>query len=122
MVGKGGRNDVTVEWAAFSLAPGVQEETLLEASAKLQAEFLDSQKGFIRRELLRGANGHWADLVYWESEEDAKAIVEAAFKSPVCVEYFKLMVGPDPADPEAGVLHFQRVDSYARHPTAELQG
>jgi hypothetical protein len=113
MTGNGNENRLTVEWAAFTLAPGVKEDDLLNASARLQDEFLSHQKGFIRRELLRGTDGKWADLVYWESAEDANAIVEAAFKSPVCLNYFKLMVAPEPDKPDGGVLHFERIHLYS---------
>jgi len=47
---------VTLEWAPFSLKEGVSEAEILKASENLQTEFLCQQKGFIRRELLRGAD------------------------------------------------------------------
>ena len=101
-----------IEWAPFRLADGVSEPALLVASERLQREFVARQRGFIRRELLRGANGEWVDLVHWTDREAADAVFAAAMESPVCAEYFKLMVTPE-GDPGASVLHLHRVREYA---------
>jgi hypothetical protein len=106
------RPEVVVEWAPFRLAAGVTEDALLEASETLQRAFLAKQPGFVRRELLRGADGQWADLVQWENEAAANAVFAAAGESPICHEYFRLMALPEGTDPAAGVLHLRRVRSY----------
>jgi heme-degrading monooxygenase HmoA len=84
-----------VEWAPFRLAPGVEESVLLEASEVLQREFLAHQPGFLRRELLRGDDGQWADLVYWEDEAAAGNAMREATASPACQSYFQRMTGAD---------------------------
>ena len=104
--------NVVIEWAPFRLAPGVAEATLLEASEALQRDFLSHQPGFLRRELLRGKGGEWVDVVYWESEGAADAVMQDAASSGVCHAYFHLMDGADAANPGAGVLHFRRVRVY----------
>ena len=104
---------VTIEWAPFKLADAVDEARLLRASDGLQTEFLARQPGFIRRELLKGQNGQWVDLVYWESEDAAGRAMQDAMNSPVCLEYFRLMVGVNGgADPGEGLLHFRQVKTY----------
>lgn len=103
---------VVVEWAPFRVATGVPEATLLDASEALQRDFLAHQPGFLRRELLRGDDGQWVDLVYWANEASAKGVIEAVASSPVCQSYFQLMVGGDGIDPSAGVLHARRVRVY----------
>ena len=103
---------VTIEWAPFRLTDTADEARLLRASDALQAGFLAKQPGFIRRELLRGREGQWVDLVYWESEDAAARAMEQAANSPVCFEYFQLMAGADHADPGAAVFHFLRERSY----------
>jgi hypothetical protein len=103
---------VVVEWAPFRLVEGVGERELLAASDTLQRDFLAHQPGFVRRELLRGANGAWADLIHWSDEATANAALAAAGQSAVCQEYFKLILMPDGADPAAGVLHLTRVRTY----------
>lgn len=98
-----------VEWAPFTTRPGVDDARLLRASHALQAEFLDRQRGFVRRELLKGPDGQWVDLVYWDSASAAEEAMKNAAGSPACFEYFQLMAGADHAEPGAGVSHFERV-------------
>jgi hypothetical protein len=102
-----------VEWAPFRLREGITEQALLEASELLQRDFLAGQPGFIRRELLRGADGQWVDLVHWADDAAAQAVFATAMESPVCAEYFKLMVMPEGADLASGVLHLHCVREYA---------
>lgn len=103
---------VIVEWAPFRLREGLTERDLLEASNSLQADFLARQDGFLRRELLRGPDGAWADLVYWADRASADAVMQLVAESPVCQRYFSLMVAADPANPGVGVLHYQRLRAY----------
>ena len=111
MHGHGGdtEDSVVIEWAPFRLADGVSEAALLDASEALQRDFLRHQPGFLGRELLRGPDGQWADLVMWESRAAAEAILPAIGESAACHAYFALMQGADTADPGAGVLHLARV-------------
>ncbi|HMQ32482.1 MAG TPA: hypothetical protein PKD53_17250 [Chloroflexaceae bacterium] len=102
----------TIEWAPFTLAEGVAEATLLAASEALQRVFLSQQPGFVRRELLRGNDNQWVDLVYWASQEAAEAAMQNVAESPVCHRYFALMAGADADEPGAGVLHFAQVAQY----------
>jgi hypothetical protein len=106
------RDGAVIEWAPFRLADGVTDAALLEASETLQRDFLQHQAGFVRRELLRGADGQWVDLVYWEDQTAADAVLDAVRSSPICHAYFHLMAGADAADPGAGVLHLHRVRAY----------
>jgi hypothetical protein len=101
-----------VEWAPFRVRAGVDDATVLAASEALQRDFLASQPGFVSRELLRGADGQWVDLVYWRDEESANAVIPAIARSSACQAYFHLMEGADSADPAAGVLHLRRIRSY----------
>ena len=43
-----------IEWAPFTLKPGVDEATLLQVSERMQRDFLLGQQGFVRRELIKG--------------------------------------------------------------------
>lgn len=105
-------SDAVVEWAPFRVAPGISEAMLLDGADGLQRDFLEHQKGFIRRELLRGSGDQWVDLVYWQDQASADAAMEAANSSQACAAYFQLLAGADPADGGAGVLHMRRVRSY----------
>jgi hypothetical protein len=55
--------EAVVEWAPFRMKLGVDETALLRSSEELQMQFLAKQRGFIRRELLRGGDGNYVDLV-----------------------------------------------------------
>jgi hypothetical protein len=103
---------VVIEWAPFTLAEGVSEEQLLRASSELQVDFLAKQRGFVRRELLRGEDGRWVDLVYWADQASADEAMRRAMESSTCRAYFHLMAGAEQVDAGAGVLHFRRVASY----------
>jgi hypothetical protein len=102
-----------IEWAPFRLAPGVTESALLEASERFQRDFLAGQPGFLRRELLRGRDGQWIDLVLWQDQASADAIMAAATSSPHCAAYFEVM-DMSGVDPAAGVSHFSRLRHYAK--------
>jgi hypothetical protein len=103
----------TIEWAPFKLAEGADEASLLRAADAIQDGFLAKQPGFVRRELLKGEDGQWADLVYWESADAAAAAMKEAAASPACFEYFRLMVGANQADPGVDLQHFERKKTYA---------
>ena len=105
---------VVIEWAPFRLAEGVEETGLLAASEALQSGFLANQRGFIRRELLKGPESQWVDMVVWESRDAADQAAKNAAESPVCFQYFQLMQGADHVAPGDGVLHFDRVTTYER--------
>ena len=103
-----------IEWAPFRLAAGVTEEELLEAAERLQRELVDGQPGFVRLELLRAADGEWVDLVLWEDEASARAVMDAACASEAFGSLAGLLDGADPSDPQAGVRHLRRVRLYER--------
>lgn len=96
-----------VEWAPFRMRDGVDEATLLAAADRVQREFLAARPGFLRRELLRDAEGGWVDLVHWQDGASAQAAAEAAMATAVCLEYFELMRGADGAEQVGMPLHFR---------------
>lgn len=100
-----------VEWAPFLLRADVDEPTLITAADGLQRDFLGRRDGFVRRELLRGPDGRWADLVVWRDAAAAEAARDAAGSSAQCSAYFALM-RCDAAD-AGGMRHLQRVRVYA---------
>lgn len=100
-----------IEWAPFSLRPGIGEAQLLQLSERLQTEFLARQKGFLGRDLLRRGAGEYVDLVRWRSLADAEAAMGRVGASAACAAYFALMP-PEQAEASAGVLHFENLRSY----------
>lgn len=108
----GSRLGTAVEWAPFRLAAGVTEAMLLEAAEGIQRDFLAKQRGFVRRELLRGPDGLWVDLVHWADDAAAHEAFSAAAESAACSTYFAMITGPDGDEPGAGMLHLQRVRAF----------
>ncbi|PWL38548.1 hypothetical protein DKG77_09810 [Flagellimonas aquimarina] len=106
------RNRPLLEWAPFTIKKGITEDDLMKASEALQKDFLQNQKGFVKRDLLEKFDRNYIDLVYWETIEDAKNALENAEKNPACLAYFKLMEEVDQSQPEQGVSHFEILRSY----------
>ncbi|MBI5932044.1 MAG: hypothetical protein HY862_22240 [Chloroflexi bacterium] len=65
-------NMPVIELVLFRTKPGVDEQAMIEATHMIQA-WLAEQPGYIRRELLMTNEGQWADVVYWNSHEEAMA-------------------------------------------------
>lgn len=103
---------IAVELAPFTLAPGSSPEDLLAASERLEREFLAGADGYRGRILMRREDGRYADLVFWESEDKARAAMARAAQSEVCRGYFSCMLDESHDDPAAGVTLFSAVRNY----------
>ncbi len=101
-----------VQLAPIKLKDGFDEKTLLAASDAFQASFVGKQAGIMKRVLLRGKHGGYADLVFFESKEDADRIAEIEETSQECLEFFRIMKAPDESLPDMGVLSFEHVKTY----------
>jgi hypothetical protein len=62
-----------------------------QASTEMQTAFLGQQPGFVWRQTVRLSEGHYADVVMWQSHEAAEAAMSRAGASPACAAYFSLM-------------------------------
>lgn len=96
-----------IETASFRLKPEIEETVFVAASDRFQREFLNAAPGFLSRELLRGAEGVYLDLIHWRSKEDAAAMMKTAETSPYCAAYFALMDLQD-----ATMRHFESLAVY----------
>ena len=74
-----------VEFAYFNLKEGVSLPEFLIASEKLHNDFISKQKGYVSRKLLENDN-MWADLVVWETIEDALNAEKAFHGDAVALE------------------------------------
>ena len=93
-----------LELATITLASGSTEEELLAASKTFQTEFLDHQSGFIRRDMIRRGDGTYLDVILWESQNHADAVLTNAQSSKAVGQYFDHM-DMNPEKPEMGVEH-----------------
>ncbi len=74
--------------APFKLKEGTDERTLIEQSDKFEKEFVQKQKGIIRRILMKNVDGSYADLVFFENKEDFERVLKAEQTTP---QFFALM-------------------------------
>lgn len=79
-----------IEYASFNLRAGVSTPDFLLASDRFNDLFLSAQHGYVSRKLL-AKDGMWADLVVWETMDDAVNALNAANNDAVAVEYVSLM-------------------------------
>lgn len=101
-----------VQLAPIRLKDGVDEKTLQQASRAFQLDFVSKQKGISRRMLLKSKDGSYADLVFFETREDAERVARIEQTSQECQEFFKIMQAPDESLPDMGVLSFEHVETY----------
>jgi hypothetical protein len=101
-----------VQLAPAHLKEGVTEAQLLEASEAFQRNFVSKQKGIVRRILVKAKHGGYADIVFFESKEDAERVAEAEATNEHCATLFQLLQPPDPSLPDMGVLSFEHLRTY----------
>lgn len=79
-----------VEFVTFKLKKGVCIPDFLLISDKMNKDFLSVKKGYISRKLI--VNGElWADLVLWETMEDALNAAKSTEENAAAYEYFAFL-------------------------------
>ncbi|RHX83212.1 hypothetical protein [Leptospira stimsonii] len=103
-----------IQLAPGKLKPGVDDKTISMASDKFQDHFVSQQKGIIKRILLKGIDGAYADLVFFESKAAAEQVAAAEQAGhPACEAFFQLFE-MDTSKPDMGVLSFEDIKSYGK--------
>jgi len=105
--------DQIIELATITLAEGKTEDELLIASDNFQRDFLDQQSGFLRRDMVRGNDGSYTDIILWESRAHADAVFKQAMKSEAAGTYFSHMKMDEEKADEA-VEHCALLRSFAK--------
>src|SRR5688572_23916874 len=101
-----------IQLAPIQLKEGVSETQLLALSEAFQKDFVSKQQGILRRILVKAKHGGYADLVFFESKEDADRVATAEATSEHCLAFFDLLNPPDPNLPDMGVLSFEPLKTY----------
>ena len=57
---------------SYKLAENISEKHLLNVASELVENWMSKQSGFVKWEIHRNSDGDYTDIVYWESEDDAK--------------------------------------------------
>jgi len=83
-----------IEFASFDLKKGTSVPDFLLASDKMNSGFLSMQKGYISRKLLVDGE-RWADLVVWETIEDARNAAKIFGENDVDREYIAFIENVD---------------------------
>jgi hypothetical protein len=84
-------NAEAVEWAPFVKVEGITQAQLIQAAQHVQVDFIEKQKGFIRRELVKKNDSEYADIIHWRSKADVFVAAEEVKTCEACNAYFKLM-------------------------------
>lgn len=90
----------------------MSEEVALKASDEFEENFVKHQKGIIKRIFLKGKDGTYADLVFFENKEAADHVAGVEQQGhPACMAFFQLWE-MDEAKPDMGVLSFEEMKTY----------
>lgn len=81
---------IVVKVIEYRLSNGIGEKTFLKASAALMPEIREL-KGFLKRELQKGQNGRWRDIVYWKTRKDADRSEHDIPNLPACMTCIGMM-------------------------------
>ncbi len=100
-----------VELASIRLAEGKTEADLIAASTRFQSAFLERQPGFLRRELMKKADGTYVDVIHWRSKAEADAVMDVAQNAPAAHDYFSVM-DFNPENLTEGVEHWRSLAVY----------
>ena len=83
-----------VEVTIFKLKSDIQEADFLEADAAF-TEALRSVGGFISRQLLKGENHLWVDMIQWQRLEDAQRSGATIASKPTAQAFIQMLDGSD---------------------------
>ncbi|KIC51368.1 hypothetical protein [Tateyamaria sp. ANG-S1] len=77
---------IVIEVATMTLAEGMTPEDFAEIDARVDAEHVSQQPGFISRQ--SGYEGDaWVAIVEWESHEAAQASMDSFVTAPAAAEF-----------------------------------
>lgn len=79
-----------VEIASFNFAAGVTAETFAPIDARVEAEHVSQQPGFVARETGATESG-WVAIVYWASAADAQASMDSFASAPAAADFMGMM-------------------------------
>ncbi len=79
-----------VEIATFELADGVSVEEFAQVDARVEAEHVSQQPGFVSRETGATDKG-WVAIVHWETAADAQASMDSFANAPAAADFMGTM-------------------------------
>lgn len=101
-----------IQLAPGKIKTGISEAAILKASDAFDRDFVRHQEGILKRILMRGKDGTYADLVFFESKEAAERVAQVEqMGHPACLEFFQLWE-MDASKPDMGILSFEPMKTY----------
>jgi len=92
-----------VEIARFKLNESVTDQIFLIEAERIQESFLEKQRGYLNRELLKDENGQWFDILHWASMAEAQVAAQVMTQEPACQQFIQMM------DPQSiNMFHLER--------------
>lgn len=79
-----------VEIATFEFADGVTAETFAPVDARVEAEHVSQQPGFVSRETGATDSG-WVAIVHWKTAKDAQASMDSFASAPAAADFMGMM-------------------------------
>lgn len=79
-----------VEIATFELAEGVSVAEFAKTDARVEAEHVSQQPGFVSRQTGATEKG-WVAIVHWASADDAQASMDSFANAPAAAEFMSKM-------------------------------
>lgn len=73
----------------YELAEGITKDHLLGVAKQVVTDWMKNQPGFIKWEIHSNNSGTFTDIVYWNSEEDAKKAEKEMVNIPNAMEWFR---------------------------------
>jgi len=103
---------IAVEWAPFVKASGVSDQELIKAADLVNKHFLSKQKGFMKRELVKKNEREYADIIHWQTKDNAITTDNAISNCVQCEAYFKLMDIEASSKAGAGFSHYEIIKTW----------
>lgn len=76
-----------VEITTFKLNQGVAEKDFIQLASEMQKDFLEKQRGFIKRTLTVSPDSTWTDLVFWQDQQSVERTMQIAEKSELVIPF-----------------------------------
>ncbi len=80
-----------IEITRFRPQAGTDAADVLDADARLQAEFAYQQPGLLRRTTARAADGEWVVITLWRAAADADASADRSTDDPIVHTFMELV-------------------------------
>lgn len=78
-----------VEITTFKLNQGVTTIDFEKSARSMQKDFLEKQKGFIKRTLTVSEDSTWTDLVFWKDQESAEKTMKLSETSALVLPFME---------------------------------